>query len=262
MNFHLCRFRGFLLYYNRKCRELLTTLGNDDVLDIAESELFNYCGSPDFHDDLETGLSRVEKVSATAVRVSSVINCIHQTVAVRAIQPEPEVFDVHEYADYNDVIDDIVDALSPDRLQDIYQVHNIMTKPSNMDYNLLCPFVVWAPAETIKRTLCSTTQYARGRVSDTLRQHWKSRFPACNVRRCNEAVATDTIFSNTPAVDSGVKAAQLFIGRKSLVANVYPVKTDKEFVNDLEDNIQERELWISSSVILLVQRPALASRTF
>jgi hypothetical protein len=53
-------------------------------------------------------------------------------------------------------------------------------------------------------------------------------------------VATDTIFSDTPAVDSGVKAAQLFIGRLSLVADVYGVKTDKEFVNTLEDNIRER----------------------
>jgi hypothetical protein len=63
---------------------------------------------------------------------------LHRTVAVHSIQPEPEFFDVHEYADHNDVIDDIVDALSPDILHDIYQVHNIMTKPSDMDYNLLC----------------------------------------------------------------------------------------------------------------------------
>ena len=70
----------------------------------------------------------------------------------------------------------------------------------------------WAPADTIRRTIETTTQYARGRVSDNIRQHWKSRFTACNVRRRNEAVATDTVFSDTPAVDSGVKAAQLFIG--------------------------------------------------
>ena len=85
-----------------------------------------------------------------------------------------------------------------------------------------------------------TTQYARGRVSDTLKQHWRSRFPACNVKRRNEAVATDTIFSDTPAVDSGAMAAQIFVGRKSLVADTYPCKTDKEFVNTLEDNIRER----------------------
>jgi hypothetical protein len=72
-----------------------------------------------------------------------------------------------------------------------------------------------------------TFQYSRDRVSDTIKQHWKSRFPACNVKRRNEAVATDTVFSDTPAVDSGVKAAQIFVGRDSLVVDFYGVKTDK-----------------------------------
>jgi hypothetical protein len=50
----------------------------------------------------------------------------------------------------------------------------------------------------------------------------------------------DTVSSDTPAVDSGVTAAQLFVGRKSLVVNVYGLKTDKEIVNTLEDNVRER----------------------
>jgi hypothetical protein len=96
-----------------------------------------------------------------------------------------------------------------------------------------------APADTIKKTLAVTTQYARARVSDTLRQHSKSNFPACNIWRRNESVATDTIFSGIPAVDSCVKAAQLFIGSSSPVADVYGVKTYKAFSNTLEDNIHE-----------------------
>jgi hypothetical protein len=76
--------------------------------------------------------------------------------------------------------------------------------------------------------------------SETLKQHWRFRFPACNVKRRNEPVATDTVFSDTPAVDCGVTAAQIFVGRESLVADVYGLKTDKEFVNALEDNIRER----------------------
>jgi hypothetical protein len=56
----------------------------------------------------------------------------------------------------------------------------------------------------------------------------------------NKPVATDTVFSDTPAVDCGVTAAQLFVGRESLVANVYVLKTYKEFVNTVEDNIRER----------------------
>jgi hypothetical protein len=60
------------------------------------------------------------------------------------------------------------------------------------------------------------------------------------VKQGHEPVATDTVFSDMPAVDCGVTAAQLFVGRESLVADVYGLKTDKEFVNTLEDNFRER----------------------
>jgi hypothetical protein len=113
-----------------------------------------------------------------------------------------------------------------------------MSQPPN--FELPSPLFGWAPANTIKRTLNVTTQYAHGRVSDTLKQHWRSRFPAYNVKRRNEPVATDTVFSDTPAVDSGVNAAQIFVGRESLVVDAYGLKIDKEFVNTLEDNIRER----------------------
>jgi hypothetical protein len=73
-----------------------------------------------------------------------------------------------------------------------------------------------------------------------LKQHWRYRFPVCNVKRRNEPVATDTVFSDTPAVDSGFTAVQLFVGRHFLVADAYGMKTDKEFVNTLEDNIREQ----------------------
>ena len=45
-----------------------------------------------------------------------------------------------------------------------------------------------------------------------MKRHLKSRNPALNVPRRHEAVATDTVFSDTPAVDSGVKQAQVFVG--------------------------------------------------
>ena len=121
--------------------------------------------------------------------------------------------------------------------RDCFAIDQSPVKP---DFQSLRPMFGWFPAETIKRTFAATTQFARGRVSDTLKQHWRSRFPACNVKRRNEPVATDTVFSDTPAVDCGVTAAQLFVGRESLVADVYGLKTDKEFVNTLEDNIRER----------------------
>ena len=73
-----------------------------------------------------------------------------------------------------------------------------------------------------------------------MKRHLKSMNPALNVPRSTEPVATDTIFSDTPAVDSGVKQAQVFVGRDSLVADVYPMKSGKQFVNTLEDNIRRR----------------------
>jgi hypothetical protein len=54
------------------------------------------------------------------------------------------------------------------------------------------------------------------------------------VKRRNESVATDTVFSDTPMVDSGVTCAQLIIGRESLVADVYSLNMDIAFVNMLK----------------------------
>ena len=38
----------------------------------------------------------------------------------------------------------------------------------------------------------------------------------------------------------GVKQAQVFVGRDTLVADAYPMKSGKQFVNTLEDNIRRR----------------------
>ena len=73
-----------------------------------------------------------------------------------------------------------------------------------------------------------------------MKKHLKSRNPALNIPRRHEAVATDTVFSETPAVDSGVKQSQLFVGRDTVMADAYPMKSRKLFVNTLEDNITRR----------------------
>ena len=73
-----------------------------------------------------------------------------------------------------------------------------------------------------------------------MKKHSESRSPALNIPRRHEAVATDTVFSDTPAVDSGVKQAPVFVRRDTLVADAYPMKRGKQFVNTLEDNIRRR----------------------
>ena len=65
-------------------------------------------------------------------------------------------------------------------------------------------------------------------MSTILKKHYKSPNPALNVHRRDEPVATDTVYADVPAVDSGgVTSAQLFVGTKSLVTDVYGMKSDK-----------------------------------
>jgi hypothetical protein len=73
-----------------------------------------------------------------------------------------------------------------------------------------------------------------------LKKHYKSPFPALNVQRRDEPVTTDTVYSNTPAIDGGETCAQIFVGTETLLTDVYGMKTEKQFVNTLEDKICER----------------------
>jgi hypothetical protein len=58
MLIHLRLFKCFLLYYKRQCRELFTTLSEDDVMyGFSRTRFEEYCGSDDYNDDL-TGVSK------------------------------------------------------------------------------------------------------------------------------------------------------------------------------------------------------------
>ena len=63
-----------------------------------------------------------------------------------------------------------------------------------------------------------------------MRKHLKSRNPALKHPRRHEPVATDPGFSDTPAVDSGVKQAQIFVGRDTLLSDAYPMKSGKQLL--------------------------------
>jgi hypothetical protein len=111
---------------------------------------------------------------------------------------------------------------------------------SEPDYGQLRPRLGWLPVDAIKKTFEHTTQLARMPMSTILKKRYKSPNPALNVRPRDEPVATDTIYSDTPAIDCGVTSAQLFVGTKTHTADVYPIKSDKQFVNTLLDNITQR----------------------
>ena len=111
---------------------------------------------------------------------------------------------------------------------------------SELDFSIIQPCLGWAPLDVIKKTFKATTQYARNVYRIPFKKHYKSHFPALNVHRRSEAVATDTISSDTAAVYCGHMYAQIFVGKELLVTDVYGVKTDGEFFSTLEENIRFR----------------------
>ena len=81
-------------------------------------------------------------------------------------------------------------------------------------YEKFRPYFGWVNVDTVQKTLEQSTQWGVSLPNTfSMKKHLKSRNPAHNIPRRHKAVATDTVFSDTPAVDSGVKQAQVFVGR-------------------------------------------------
>ena len=49
----------------------------------------------------------------------------------------------------------------------------------------------------------------------------------------------DYVYANVPAVDDGSMGAQIFVGTESEVFDAQGLKSPKQFVNSLEDNIRK-----------------------
>ena len=122
--------------------------------------------------------------------------------------------------------------------------------PQEPDWNTQRPFLAWTSPSSIKDTFNVTTRHGTApNTQDYIKKHFKSRNPVFSIPRCSEAVATDTIFSDTPAVDDGPTMAQFFCGHDTLICDAYGIKSTKQFINTLSDNIRNGEPWIPSSVM-------------
>ena len=161
------------------------------------------------------------------------------------LSPDP-LFD--EYGDYHHV-HEVTEAIMADSiiensvitdLPSVFHLYANEVKPRPVDYEKYRSKFAWMPIDAIKNTFNQTTQFYRTPMGTYLKKKYKSPFPACNVHRRSEPVATDTVYSDTPAIDSGATAAQFFCGTNSLVCDVYELKSDKQFVNTLQDNIRRR----------------------
>ena len=149
--------------------------------------------------------------------------------------PEPFFFNAfqHEQAD-----SDEPGEIHSDDIEENQDARKVNTKAP--DYEKLRPMFGWMSPSIIQRTFEMTTQLARIPMGTWLKKAFQSPNPALNVFRRNEPVATDVFYSDVPAIDNGSTACSIFVGTRSMVTDAYGIKSDKEFVNTLEDNIRQR----------------------
>ena len=154
------------------------------------------------------------------------------------------------YGDFNERIianlNIFLDAPSGDcgsytEICSVFTAHLHQSSPQEPDWNALRPFFAWTSPSSIKDTFNVTTRHGTAPYTqDYIKKHFKSHNPVFNIPRCSEAVATDTIFSDTPAVDDGSSMVQFFCGCDTLVYDSYGIKSTKQFINTLSDNIRKR----------------------
>jgi hypothetical protein len=155
--------------------------------------------------------------------------------------PEYHPYSINDFGDI-EASHMSTDPISVSKITLSVNVQNV--KPNSQDPTLLSPNFGFAPVARIKKTLDHTTQFARLDTRLPLRKHFKSRFPAANVSRLNEVVATDTFFFDVPALDDGIMGhggttmVQLFCGCTSLLTAVYSMSSETQMSGALEDFIR------------------------
>ena len=136
---------------------------------------------------------------------------------------ELHLFDAETFKE--ETLDDVICSL--------LSCNKISTKRKEPEYSLLQPIFNWLPITLIKKTFQLSTQHDRTSASSLLKNAYRLPFPAFNVKRWSEPVATCTMHSDSPAVNDRSTCAQLFVGTNTIVIDVYGMKTDKQFVNTL-----------------------------
>ena len=111
---------------------------------------------------------------------------------------------------------DLKEAVSP--------IQPRVQTPSKIDHAAMHPFFAWMSVARIYKMFENTTQYMSMPSSTYFCKRYRSTNPAANIYRCQEVDATNTIFSDTPAVDGGKTSAQLFVGCTTKHSSVQSLK--------------------------------------
>ena len=132
------------------------------------------------------------------------------------------------------------DCESCPEISSVFIANLHQSSPQEPDWNTQRPFLAWTSPSSIKDTFNVTPRHGTApNTQDYIKNHFKPRNPVSSIPRCSEDLATDTIFSDTPAVDDGSTMAQFFCGHDTLVCDAYGIKSTKQFINTLSDNIRK-----------------------
>ena len=132
------------------------------------------------------------------------------------------------------------DCESCTEISSVFTANLHQSSPQEPDWNTQRPFLAWTSPSSIKDTFNVTTRHGTApNTQDYIKKHFKPRNPVFIIPRCSEDVATDKIFSDTPAVDDGSTMAQFSCGHDTLVCDAYDIKSTRQFINTLSDNIRK-----------------------
>ena len=103
----------------------------------------------------------------------------------------------------------------------------ITTTKKPPDYGKLQPYFSWLSTKVLNKTFDATTQCSLTTSSTVLCKNYRYPFPAINVSRRDEYVATSTVYSDTPSINYGSTTAQIFVGTQIMLTDFYGMKSCK-----------------------------------
>ena len=160
------------------------------------------------------------------------------------------------YGDFNERIianlNTLLDAPPEDcgsytEISSVFTAHLHQSSPQEPYWNVLHQVFAWTSPSNIKDTFNVTTRHGTApHTQDYIKKHFKSRNPVFNIPRCSEAVATDTIFSDTPAVQPwpNSSVAMILLSVMHMASNQPNNSSTPSLITS-----ENREPWIPSSVM-------------
>ena len=132
------------------------------------------------------------------------------------------------------------DCESCTEISSVFTANLRQSSPQEPDWNTQRPSLAWTSPSSIKDSFNVTTRHETApNTQDYIKHHFMPRNPVFSIPRCSEDVGTDTIFSETPAVDDGSTMTKFFYGHDTFACDTYGIKSTKQFISTLSSNTRK-----------------------